>query len=119
MSQNLTAGIHRSTGKLLTEEAHIAQSVGDILTTPLGTRVMRENYGSLLPELLDHPQTPTLELKLMAAAFMSIIVWEPRIKPTRMRMSPALLDGRRSIDIEFALASGRSSAMQVAIGATP
>ena len=119
MSQTRTAGIHRATGQLLTEEAHIAQSVGDILSTPLGSRVMRESYGSLLPELIDHPQTPALELKLMAAAFMAVILWEPRIKPTRMRMGPSLIDGQRTIDIEFALASGRASAMQVPFGATP
>lgn len=92
-----TAGTHRHTGQRLTETAHIAQSVGDILSTPLGTRVMREDYGSLVPELIDQPQTPALDLKLAAAAFMAIVRWEPRIKPTRMSVSPADLRGLREL----------------------
>jgi uncharacterized protein len=109
MSQTLTAGIHRSTGKLLTEGAHIAQSVADILTTPLGTRVMRENYGSLLPELIDQPQGAALDLKLIAAAFMAIIVWEPRIKPTKMTLGNATLDGRRELLLQAVRNDGQSA----------
>ena len=101
-----TAGVDRSTGQLLTETAHIAQSIGDILSTPLGTRVMREDYGSLIPELLDHPQTPALELKLMAAACMAIVRWEPRIKVTHIAFSAADITGRR----ELILQANRSDA---------
>lgn len=31
----------RTTGKAIGELAHLRQSVGDILTTPIGSRVMR------------------------------------------------------------------------------
>jgi phage baseplate assembly protein W len=100
MTPTRTAGVDRSTGQLLTETAHIAQSIGDILSTPLGTRVMREDYGSLIPELLDHPQTPALDLKLMAAAFMAIVRWEPRIKPTHMSLNTADITGRRELVLQ-------------------
>lgn len=109
MSQTRTAGIHRATGQLLTEEAHIAQSIGDILSTPLGTRVMRESYGSLLPELIDQPQGPALDLKLIAAAFMAIIVWEPRIKPTKMSLGAASIDGRRELLLQAVRTDGQSA----------
>jgi len=36
-------GIDASTGKALGGIAHVRQSVRDILTTPLGTRVMRRD----------------------------------------------------------------------------
>ena len=48
-------GTHAATGKRLEGNAHLAQSIADILTTPLGTRLMRHDYGSLLPELIDQP----------------------------------------------------------------
>jgi hypothetical protein len=47
-------GMSRTTGAALGDE-HLAQSCEDIVTTPLGTRVMRRDYGCLLAELIDRP----------------------------------------------------------------
>ena len=35
----------------LNDMEHLKQSVRDILTTPLASRVMRREYGSLVPDL--------------------------------------------------------------------
>jgi phage baseplate assembly protein W len=48
-------GVNNRTGKALDGMEHLKQSVQDILTTPLGTRVMRREYGSRLFELIDAP----------------------------------------------------------------
>lgn len=48
-------GMDATTGKPLSGDAHLAQSVADILTTPIGSRVMRRSYGSLIPSLIDAP----------------------------------------------------------------
>lgn len=109
MTSTRTSGIHRTTGQLLAEDAHIAQSIGDILSTPLGTRVMRENYGSLVPELIDQPQSPTLDLRLMAATFMAIVIWEPRIKPTSITLGTTAINGRRELLLQASRADGPSS----------
>lgn len=115
MSEYSTAGIHRSTGQLLTEEAHIAQSIGDILSTPLGTRVMREDYGSLIPELIDQPQGAALDLKLISAAFMAIVQWEPRIKPTQMTLSATTMDGRRELLLQAVRIDGQSAGQSIGL----
>ncbi|UBX30091.1 MULTISPECIES: GPW/gp25 family protein [Arsenophonus] len=73
-------GMNRQTGQFISENAHIAQSVQDILLTPVGSRVMRRDYGSLLFSLLDKPQTPALRLQLMAACFSALLRFEPRIR---------------------------------------
>ncbi|SPX13597.1 Baseplate assembly protein W [Escherichia coli] len=39
----------------LNDMEHLKQSVRDILTTPLASRVMRREYGSLVPDLIDEP----------------------------------------------------------------
>lgn len=39
----------------LNDTEHLKQSVRDILTTPLASRVMRREYGSLVPDLIDEP----------------------------------------------------------------
>lgn len=77
-------GMNKDTGRQLTELDHIRQSVADILTTPVGTRIMRRDYGSQLFELIDQPQNGATRLKLMAATVMALLRWEPRITVTHM-----------------------------------
>lgn len=63
----------------LTDADQLWQSVRDILTTPLASRVMRRDYGSLIPDLLDAPQNAVTRLQLMSAAVIALMRWEPRI----------------------------------------
>ena len=48
-------GMNRSDGLTVTDLEHISQSIGDILRTPVGSRVMRRDYGSPLASVLVHP----------------------------------------------------------------
>ncbi|HEZ0674919.1 GPW/gp25 family protein [Neisseria meningitidis] len=66
-------------GRLADTAAHIRQSVENILFTRIGTRLMREEYGSLLPELIDMPITPALLLQCRTAVVVALARWEPRI----------------------------------------
>jgi len=59
---------------------HLRQSIRDILTTRIGTRVMRRDYGSRLPDLVDAPITPLLAMDLYAATAQALRRWEPRLK---------------------------------------
>lgn len=63
----------------LTDADHLWNSVRDVLTTPLASRVMRREYGSLLPALLDEPQNEVTRLQCMSAAVIALARWEPRI----------------------------------------
>ncbi|EIX7349995.1 GPW/gp25 family protein [Escherichia coli] len=69
------------TADAVTDSAQLHQSVCDIITTPVGTRVMRRNYGSLVPALLDAPANPVTTLRLIAAAAIALYQWEPRLQP--------------------------------------
>lgn len=71
--------MHRSTGRAISELEHLRQSVGDILSTPIGTRVMRRDYGSQVPMLVDQPDNPVTQLRLMSAAASALMRWEPRL----------------------------------------
>lgn len=72
--------MNATTGKALTGLDHILQSCRDILLTRLGTRLARRTYGSLLPELVDHPGNGANMLRLKAATVMALAKWEPRIE---------------------------------------
>lgn len=49
-------GIDSGTGRYLHGNEHLRQSVTDILSTPVGSRVLLREYGSRLFSLLDNPQ---------------------------------------------------------------
>lgn len=69
--------------------------------TRIGTRLMREEYGSLLPELLDQPITPALLLQCQAAAIAALAKWEPRIEIQAATVSAAdANDAKVIINIE-------------------
>lgn len=75
-------GMNRNTGLGISDTEHVSQSMRDILLTPVGSRVMRREYGSLLSALIDMPQNPALRLQIMVACYSAIQKWEPRIKLT-------------------------------------
>ena len=79
----MDTGISRSLdgGRLpvLVAKKHLAQSIHDILTTPTGTRVMRPDYGSDIPRLVDQPMNKAWKLRVFAAAAKALDKWEPRI----------------------------------------
>ncbi|MDM5178517.1 GPW/gp25 family protein [Massilia sp. DJPM01] len=73
-------GINALTGKRLGGITHLRQSICDILTTPIGTRVMRRDYGSRLPRLVDAPINSETILDMYAAAAEALRLNEPRFK---------------------------------------
>ena len=93
-------GIDAGTGGALDGVAHLRQSVRDILTTPVGSRVMRRSYGSRLFELVDTPVTPSLATRLVAATAEALDRWEPRYRVRRVGVSPAPTPGHVIIDLE-------------------
>jgi phage baseplate assembly protein W len=70
----------RTTGKYLNDLEHLKQSLVDILTTPIGSRVMRREYGSNLFHLTDRPINRELFPQIYAAVADAIGKWEPRLK---------------------------------------
>lgn len=78
-------GMSAQTGKNLSGIDHIRQSIADIITTPIGSRVMRRDYGSLVPELLDMPMSDALMMQVYAATVIAVSRWEPRISITSTR----------------------------------
>ena len=73
-------GIQAATGKSLGGIDHLRQSIRDILTTPIGSRVMRRDYGSRLFELIDAPMNRSTLLEIYAATAEALGKWEPRFK---------------------------------------
>lgn len=93
-------GLSRITMTPLDASAHLAQSIGDILSTPIGTRVLRRNYGSDVPALIDRPMNGDTLVDLYVAVAEALNKWEPRFTLSRIQIEEAtagrfqiLLDG--------------------------
>lgn len=57
--------------------------------TPIGSRVMRRDYGSDLPQLIDAPMNLSTLSRIYAATAKAIAKWEPRFKTTKISVSSA------------------------------
>ena len=78
-------GTSATSGRQLSGIDHLRQSITDILTTPVGSRVMRRDYGSRLFELVDAPTNAATLLDLYAATAEALERWEPRFRLTSVR----------------------------------
>ena len=81
-----STGVNNVTGKPLSDFDHVIQSVGVILTTPIGSRAMRREFGSELFDLIDRPMTRRVILATYNDAVQSIAKWEPRYAMTDIEL---------------------------------
>ena len=106
------AGMSSSTGRTVVGTDHIRQSIRDILITPVGSRVMRRPYGSLLPSLIDQPANPANRLRLISATYMAIIRWEPRVRINHASVEIGI-DGRAAIELTAQHTEGPRSGAEI------
>jgi Phage baseplate assembly protein W len=95
--------MNRQSGAAIGTLDHISQSINDILTTRIGTRVMRREYGSLLPELVDQPFNDVTRLQVYAATVMALMRWEQRISLSQVQFIGADLQGKSVLELEGTL----------------
>lgn len=93
-------GMSRFTGEYLDDLAHLKQSIVDILTTPIGSRVMRRNYGSNLFRLVDSPINKDLFPQIYAAVAEALDNYEPRIKLEKINVTE-IKDSRIKLDLQL------------------
>jgi len=113
--------MNRDTGSALALIDHIRQSVADIITTRLGTRVMRRDYGSQLPDLIDQPVNATTRLRAYAAIITALMRWEPRIRISSVQLSDVTLAGQVELVLEATLVDANeplSLAIPLKLGAS-
>lgn len=93
-------GVDRSNGQAIESLEHLKQSLHDLLTTAVGSRVMRRDYGSVLPFLVDQPMNPRTLMQMRAAIVHCLTKWERRVTPITIFIKGSLLTGI-DITIEY------------------
>ncbi len=87
------AGMDRTTGRSLEGWPHVVQSVGVILSTRIGSRLMRRAFGSAVPGLLGRNFVPQTVLKFFTVIAIAIDLWEPRFKVRRFSLPNTTASG--------------------------
>jgi len=77
----------------------LRQSVQDILTTPLGSRVMLRDYGSQLFDLQDAPMHGNGMLDVIAATADAIATWEPRLNLKQVHITTPTAGGKVTLSL--------------------
>ena len=86
-------------GKNISEINHLKQSISNILTTPIGSRVMRRDYGSNLFNKIDHPVNGELIAEIYLDIVESLFIWEPRFELYQVAVQN-IENGKITIDLE-------------------
>ena len=86
-------------GKDISEINHLKQSISNILTTPIGSRTMRRDYGSNLFNKIDHPVNGELIAEIYLDIVESLFIWEPRFELDQVAVHN-IENGKITIDLE-------------------
>lgn len=105
-------GLDRNAGRAMTGIEHLRQSIADILTTPVGSRVMRPEYGSHLPRMVDLPVNKGWISAVQAEVARAIGRWEPRLKLRRITVV-SVIDGQVNLTIAGEYRGGESVLLEV------
>lgn len=119
LSMTNVKGMSRQDGLSIEQTDHILQSLRDILTTPIGSRVMRRDYGSLLPFLIDAPLNSFLLMQVRAAVIHALMRWEKRVTPVRIDLitDSQAAQGIATLMIEYQFtASKKTNRAYLALG---
>lgn len=105
----------RYNGSELTEIEHIKQSLEDIASTPIGSRLMRREYGTLIANLIDQPISEALYLKIYSTLYSAYVRWEDRIDISQINVAE-LNNGKLVLDIiGFLKTNGDETNMSITV----
>ncbi len=93
-------GMDRHNGRSLHGDAHLVQSIYDILTTPKGSLLMTRDYGSDLPDIIDNPINPLTLIDVYQATAEALVKWEQRIKLKRVQLQEASEKGKMELSLQ-------------------
>ena len=109
--------MNAKTGRSMDLIAHVRQSIADILFTRIGSRVQREPYGSIIPELIDSPMRgEVLAMIITSGVYMALATYEPRINVTNVSVNlNAVANAHLNLTIEYEI-NGQKVAEQISLG---
>lgn len=108
------SGMDRHIGRRLDGWPHVRQSIIDLLTTRVGTRVQRRDYGTAAVDLIDKPANRATVLDRFVAIAVALDSWEPRVQLTGFELLSATVAGQATIGVTVReISGGQARAVEV------
>ena len=98
--ENISHGVDRFTGQPLEGWDHVVQSIGVILTTRIGSRLLRRWFGAGVPGLLDENGTEDTLLAFRERIAEALWLHEPRFMVTFVHVTQAERTGVFGLKID-------------------
>ena len=99
------SGVH-----MVSDDEDIQQSLNILLTTAVGERIMRPDYGCDLRPYLFEPINTTLETLIKDIVETAILYHEPRIELLDLTLTDQSLEGILLIEIDYRIRSTNTRA---------
>src|SRR6476660_7562664 len=94
---------------LLTDEDDIQSSLEILLSTRQGERVMRQDYGCNLDEMVFEPLTTTFKTYIKDLISTAILYYEPRIQVNKIELDDTgEMEGKILISVDYTVRSTNS-----------
>ena len=91
--------------KMVSDEADIQSSLEILVSTALGERVMRPDYGSNLDNVIFEPMDLSLQSYVEQLIKEAIYLHEPRITPEKVELETDPEGGEMMINIEYIISA--------------
>lgn len=92
-------GFSAQTLQPLDRTSWLEQAVRTVLGTPIGSRVMRRDFGSYLKDLVDQPQNAATVVRVYGATALALMRWLPVFRLVRVVLEH-LAPGRANLVVE-------------------
>jgi phage baseplate assembly protein W len=112
------SGTNANTGAVMGGIEHLWQSIGDLLTTPIGSRVILRDYGSEIFEQIDQPDNGATRVRIYNAAATALMRWEKRVKVSRLSLVRGKQPGQVELTIDGDYLGEDGNAVPVALSLT-
>lgn len=95
--------VNVKTGLPIHDLDHFIQCATDIVTTAIGTRVMRRQYGSKVSDLVDSPDNASTRLRFISAAATALMRWDDRLTLSRVQVASVGQTAESMGQVQFAI----------------
>lgn len=75
------------TGEPVHDLQHFIQCAADVVSTTIGTRVMRRHYGSGPASMVDAPDNASTRLRMVSGAATALLKWDNRLQLNRVQVA--------------------------------
>lgn len=102
-------GMNRNTGRAITGAERDKQRLNILIQTPVGMRVQRRDFGTVVPYLVDQPLNAATVLRMYSATASAVKHWLPDIQLDSIRLENIKGDGKAQLALGVTLGANNSA----------